>query len=112
MGHSDLDPAVHERRPWNAGQNVGPKRPFTPRDIWAIRFYLDLSFTIATTNVRYWRKLPMDALNRPISLAAQIWSRPSRPPPKAVIPSCKDVAAIMGDAAAHVGEADDAVLGA
>lgn len=41
MGHSDLDPAVHERRPWNAGQNVGPKRPLKPRDIWAIRFFLD-----------------------------------------------------------------------
>jgi integrase len=41
MGHSDLDPAVHERRPWNAGKNVGPKCPLKPRDIWAIRFYLD-----------------------------------------------------------------------
>ena len=41
MGHSDLDPAVHVRHPWNAGQNVGPKRPLRPRDIWAIRFYLD-----------------------------------------------------------------------
>ncbi len=41
MGHSDLDPAVHERRPWNAGQNVGPKRPLKLRDIWAIRFYVD-----------------------------------------------------------------------
>ena len=41
MGHSDLDPVIHERRPWNAGQNVGPKRPLRPRDIWAIRFYLD-----------------------------------------------------------------------
>jgi integrase len=41
MGYSDLDPALHERRPWNAGQNVGPKRPLKPRDIWAIRFYLD-----------------------------------------------------------------------
>ena len=41
MGHSDLDPAVHERRPWNAGLNVGPKRPLKPRDIWAIRFYVD-----------------------------------------------------------------------
>jgi len=41
MGYSDLDPAVHEGRPWNAGQNVGPKRPLKPRDIWAIRFYLD-----------------------------------------------------------------------
>lgn len=41
MGHSDLDPAVHERHPWNAGQNVGQKRPLKLRDIWAIRFYLD-----------------------------------------------------------------------
>lgn len=41
MGYSDLDPALHERRPWNASQNVGPKRPLKPRDIWAIRFYLD-----------------------------------------------------------------------
>lgn len=41
MGHSDLDPAIHDRRPWNAGQNVGPKRPLKPRDIWAIRFYLN-----------------------------------------------------------------------
>ena len=41
MGHSDLDPAVHERRPWNAGQNVGPQSPLRPRDIWAIWFYLD-----------------------------------------------------------------------
>jgi len=41
MGYSDLDPAAHERRPWNAGQTVGPKRPLKRRDIWAIRFYLD-----------------------------------------------------------------------
>ena len=41
MGYSDLDPAAHDRRPWNAGQNIGPKRPLKPRDIWAIRFYLD-----------------------------------------------------------------------
>lgn len=41
MGHSDLDPAIHDRIPWNAGKNVGPKRPLKPRDIWAIRFYLE-----------------------------------------------------------------------
>lgn len=41
MGHSDLDPAIRERRPWNVGQSVGPKHPLKPRDIWAIRFYLD-----------------------------------------------------------------------
>lgn len=32
---------MHERRPWKAGKNIGPKRPLKPRDIWAIRFYLD-----------------------------------------------------------------------
>ncbi|MBS3927213.1 MAG: tyrosine-type recombinase/integrase [Sphingomonadales bacterium] len=41
MGNSDLDAAIHDQRPWNAGKNVGPKRPLRPRDIWAIRFYLD-----------------------------------------------------------------------
>jgi len=41
MGHSDLDVEVHGRTSWNAGQNVGPKRPLRRRDIWAIRFYLD-----------------------------------------------------------------------
>ena len=41
MGHSDFDPAVRDRRPWNAGTLVGTKRPLRPRDVWAIRFYLD-----------------------------------------------------------------------
>ena len=41
MGHSDLDPAVHERRPWIAGRRVGSKRALKARDIWAIRFFLD-----------------------------------------------------------------------
>lgn len=41
MGHSDLDPAARERRPWNLGKIVGAKRPLKPRDVWAIRFYLD-----------------------------------------------------------------------
>ena len=41
MGYSDLDPAIHARRPWNAGHMVGAKRPLKPRDIWAIRFFLD-----------------------------------------------------------------------
>lgn len=41
MGYSDLDPAAHEKRPWNAGLTVGPKRPLKRRDIWAIRSYLD-----------------------------------------------------------------------
>jgi hypothetical protein len=41
MGVSDLDPGAHGRRPWNAGDVVGAKRPLKPRNVWAIRFYLD-----------------------------------------------------------------------
>ena len=41
MGVSDLDPGTHSRRPWNAGNMVGAKRPLKPRDVWAIRFHLD-----------------------------------------------------------------------
>jgi integrase len=41
MGHSHFDPAAHDRRAWNAGKKVGTKRPLKPRQIWAIRFFLD-----------------------------------------------------------------------
>jgi site-specific recombinase XerC len=41
MGHSQYDPAAHGRRAWNAGKKVGTKRPLKPRQIWAIRFFLD-----------------------------------------------------------------------
>ena len=41
MGVSDLDPDAHGRRTWNAGTMVGAKRPLKPRDVWAIRFFLD-----------------------------------------------------------------------
>ena len=41
MGVSDLDPGARGRRPWNAGSQVGAKRPLKPRDVWAIRFFLD-----------------------------------------------------------------------
>jgi integrase len=41
MGVSDLDSGAHARRPWNSGNMVGAKRPLKPRDVWAIRFFLD-----------------------------------------------------------------------
>jgi integrase len=41
MGVSDLDPDAYGRRSWNAGNTVGAKRPLKPRDVWAIRFFLD-----------------------------------------------------------------------
>lgn len=41
MTYSQYDPATHARAPWNFGAKVGPKRPFTQKQIWAIRFFLD-----------------------------------------------------------------------
>ena len=40
MGHSEYDPAAKNRRPWNAGQQIGPKRALKPQQVWAIRFWL------------------------------------------------------------------------
>jgi site-specific recombinase XerC len=40
MGTSEFDP-VPDRRSWNAGRKVGAKRALKPRQIWAIRFFLD-----------------------------------------------------------------------
>ena len=41
MGYSRFDAAVQARAAWNAGKNVGTKRPLTQKQIWAIRFHLD-----------------------------------------------------------------------
>ncbi|MCX5497246.1 tyrosine-type recombinase/integrase [Kaistia dalseonensis] len=41
MGHSQFDDASRERAAWNAGKRVGTKRPFTRKQVWAIRFFLD-----------------------------------------------------------------------
>lgn len=41
MGHSRFDDASPERAAWNAGKKVGTKRPFTQKQIWAVRFFLD-----------------------------------------------------------------------
>ncbi|MER8582190.1 tyrosine-type recombinase/integrase [Mesorhizobium sp. M1423] len=41
MGQSHYDPTAPDRRAWNAGKKVGTKRRLKPRQIWAIRFFLD-----------------------------------------------------------------------
>jgi len=41
MTHSYLEDPMHRRSAWNAGCKVGHKRPLKPRQIWAIRFFLD-----------------------------------------------------------------------
>ena len=41
MGHSSVDPAFHELRPWNEGRLIGAKRALKQQQVWAIRFWLD-----------------------------------------------------------------------
>jgi integrase len=41
MGTAEFDPVPADRRAWNAGRKVGAKRALKPRQIWAIRFFLD-----------------------------------------------------------------------
>jgi hypothetical protein len=41
MGQAKLDPRARDQRAWNAGRIIGPKRALTPRQAWAIRFFLD-----------------------------------------------------------------------
>ena len=41
MGHSAYDPGSKGRRPWNTGRKLGAKRPLKPKQVWAIRFWLD-----------------------------------------------------------------------
>ncbi len=41
MGHSSMDPAFHELRPWNEGRLIDAKRALKQQQVWAIRFWLD-----------------------------------------------------------------------
>lgn len=41
MGHTQYEPAFALRRPWNDGRMVGAKKPLKPKDVWAIRFFLE-----------------------------------------------------------------------
>lgn len=40
MGHSSFD-LIDERPAWNTGRKLGAKRALKPKEIWAIRFFLD-----------------------------------------------------------------------
>jgi len=48
MRQSDL--FIKSKRPWNAGRLIGPKAPFKPKHIWAIRQQLKVA-----RRVRDWR---------------------------------------------------------
>jgi integrase len=41
LGTSEFDPPAADRRAWNAGTKVGAKRALKPKQVWAIRFFLD-----------------------------------------------------------------------
>jgi integrase len=41
MGKSEYDPVEADRRAWNSRRKVGAKRALKPRQVWAIRFFLD-----------------------------------------------------------------------
>jgi hypothetical protein len=41
MEKAEFDPIAREIRAWNAGRKVGAKRALKPRQVWAIRFFLD-----------------------------------------------------------------------
>lgn len=41
MGHTRYEPLFANRRPWSDGRMVGAKKPLKPRDVWAIRFFLE-----------------------------------------------------------------------
>lgn len=41
MGMSEYDPRAETRKAWNAGRKLGAKRPLKPKQVWAIRFFLD-----------------------------------------------------------------------
>jgi integrase len=41
MGHSIYDPKYTNRPAWNAGHKLGAKRPLQPKQVWAIRFWLE-----------------------------------------------------------------------
>jgi integrase len=41
MGRSEYDPGADERPAWNFGRKLGAKRALQPKQVWAIRFWLD-----------------------------------------------------------------------
>ena len=41
MGHTRYEPAYDGRKAWNAGRMVGAKKALKPKDVWAIRFFLE-----------------------------------------------------------------------
>ena len=41
MGHAIYDPGQEDCPAWNACRKHGAKRPLLPKQVWAIRFFLE-----------------------------------------------------------------------
>ena len=41
MGHAIYDPGQEDRPAWNVGRKLGAKRPLLPKQVWAVRFFLE-----------------------------------------------------------------------
>lgn len=41
MGHSIYDPGQDDRPAWNVGRKLGAKRALQPKQVWAVRFWLE-----------------------------------------------------------------------
>jgi integrase len=41
MRHTTYGPVYNNRKAWNADKMVGAKKPLKPKDVWAIRFFLE-----------------------------------------------------------------------
>jgi integrase len=41
MEHAIYDPGQEDRPAWNVGRKLGAKRPLLPKQVWAVRFFLE-----------------------------------------------------------------------
>ena len=41
MGQAEHDPGAKDKKAWNAGRKPGAKRALKPKEVWAIRFWLE-----------------------------------------------------------------------
>jgi hypothetical protein len=41
MGHAIYDPFEEDRPAWNVGRKLDAKRPLLPKQVWAVRFFLE-----------------------------------------------------------------------
>ena len=41
MGHAIYDPVLEGSPAWNVGRKLGAKRPLLPKQVWAVRFFLE-----------------------------------------------------------------------